>query len=254
VVATAAQRSVDPSGDMVTLFGAMTLIRLILVALVAIAAGAATAPPASAATCADFSNQAAAQRAGNTRDADGDGVYCESLPCPCSSVAGSGGSSAPKPAQPKPAAPKRPKLGRPILLGRHTKTTGCHVRGSLPDPACTPGAVYPGATTGVMCRSGYSATVRNVPESVKEKVYATYGITSHRQGQYEMDHLVPLEGGGSNSIANLFPEAASPVPGFHEKDRVENAMRARACNNGGLRSLQRQMARNWVTLYDRLVA
>jgi hypothetical protein len=48
--------------------------------LVAAAAGAATAPRAGAATCADFPNQAAAQRAANTRDADGDGIYCESLP------------------------------------------------------------------------------------------------------------------------------------------------------------------------------
>ncbi len=38
---------------------------------------------ASSGRCSDFSNQADAQRAANTRDADGDGVYCESLPCPC---------------------------------------------------------------------------------------------------------------------------------------------------------------------------
>jgi len=31
---------------------------------------------ASAATCADHSTQAAAQRAADTRDGDGDGVYC----------------------------------------------------------------------------------------------------------------------------------------------------------------------------------
>ena len=80
-----------------------------MVALV-IAAGALAAPawssPASppparahaAATCADYPNQAAAQRAADTRDADGDGVYCESLPCPC---AGPGASSSP----PAPAAP-----------------------------------------------------------------------------------------------------------------------------------------------------
>jgi hypothetical protein len=37
----------------------------------------------TAAVCADFPNQAAAQRAHNTRDPDHDGVYCESLPCPC---------------------------------------------------------------------------------------------------------------------------------------------------------------------------
>ena len=39
---------------------------------------------ASGATCSDYPNQAAAQRAADTRDADGDGIYCESLPCPCS--------------------------------------------------------------------------------------------------------------------------------------------------------------------------
>jgi endonuclease YncB( thermonuclease family) len=42
------------------------------------------APPAQAARCSDFPNQAAAQRAANTVDADGDGIYCETLPCPCS--------------------------------------------------------------------------------------------------------------------------------------------------------------------------
>lgn len=40
---------------------------------------------ASASTCAEYPNQAAAQRAASTRDGDGDGIYCESLPCPCSS-------------------------------------------------------------------------------------------------------------------------------------------------------------------------
>jgi hypothetical protein len=66
---------------------------------------------ASAATCSDYSDQAAAQRAADTRDADGDGIYCESLPCPCSSAVGGGGAtSPPKPkAEPKPSCvtPKR---------------------------------------------------------------------------------------------------------------------------------------------------
>jgi micrococcal nuclease len=44
---------------------------------------AAAPAPAQAATCSDYSNQAEAQRAADTRDADGDGVYCEALPCPC---------------------------------------------------------------------------------------------------------------------------------------------------------------------------
>src|SRR4051812_12858696 len=63
--------------------------------------GVLMAPSAAqAATCSDYSNQAAAQRAADTRDADGDGVYCESLPCPCLKPGQSTGGGQPKP-QPK---------------------------------------------------------------------------------------------------------------------------------------------------------
>jgi hypothetical protein len=61
-----------------------------------------TPHPASAATCSDYSSQADAQRAQDTRDADGDGIYCESLPCPCLKPGDSGtGGGSPTPA-PKP--------------------------------------------------------------------------------------------------------------------------------------------------------
>src|SRR3954465_1946095 len=61
------------------------------------------APVAHAsATCADYRNQAAAQRAADTRDADGDGVYCESLPCPCLTP-GAGRAPTPRPTAPAPS-------------------------------------------------------------------------------------------------------------------------------------------------------
>ena len=53
-------------------------VALGLVAMVAVLA-AGGGHPAQAATCADYPNQAGAQRAHDTRDADGDGIYCESL-------------------------------------------------------------------------------------------------------------------------------------------------------------------------------
>ncbi len=86
---------------------------------------------------------------------------------------------------------------------------------------------------------------------MKRRVYASYGIRSHRRGQYEVDHLVPLEGGGSNAIENLFPEPANPKPGFHQKDRTENEMRSRICyRHANVRATQRQMARNWTVLWN----
>lgn len=70
---------------------------------------------AQAATCSDFSNQAAAQEAANTRDADGDGIYCESLPCPCSTGSGGGGGSKPAPKR-KPVKAGCQKPGRVVTI------------------------------------------------------------------------------------------------------------------------------------------
>ena len=112
---------------------------------------------------------------------------------------------------PKPrrrSAPRKPKLGHSVLFHPRTKARRCRLRGALPDPACTPGAYYPRATRRLICRTGYTALVRDVAESTKNAVYREYGIRHHRPGQYEVDHLVPLELGGSSSIANLFPSAA----------------------------------------------
>ena len=55
----------------------------------ALLAVAALPSAASAATCDDYPNQASAQRAADTRDGDGDGRYCETLPCPCAGDSGS---------------------------------------------------------------------------------------------------------------------------------------------------------------------
>lgn len=68
-------------------FGVMAQwTRRALVGAAALAVGAVGLAPAtaSAARSSDYPDQAAAQRAADTRDADGDGIYCESLPCPCS--------------------------------------------------------------------------------------------------------------------------------------------------------------------------
>jgi hypothetical protein len=222
-----------------------------LAAVLAATAGARPGPGArTAATCSDFANQQAAQNAADTRDADGDGIYCEDLPCPCSPQwhaqhGGGGGGGSPTP-------PPRPHVGPSVAFHRVTRHSGCRTRdhGRLPDPSCTPGAYYKRATRSVICRSGYSRSVRNVSEATKEAVYRAYGIRRHSRATYEMDHLVPLEAGGSNSRANLFPEAASPTPGFHQKDRLENWAHAGICDGSlGLRSTQRRIARNWLAVY-----
>lgn len=126
----------------------------------------------------------------------------------------------------------------------------CRARGPLPDPRCTPGAILAGATRAQICVPGYSSRVRNVSESVKRAVYASYGIVTRTRGQYEVDHLVSLELGGSNDIANLWPEAAQADAGFRQKDKLENALHRELCAGRlSLVLIQRQIATNWVAAY-----
>lgn len=137
--------------------------------------------------------------------------------------------------------------------GVRTKTSGCVMRGSLPDPGCTPGDILPNASVQQICTSGYASAERNVSQSLKRQVYAEYGITSRLPGQYEVDHLVNLSIGGSNDIANLWPQPATPVPGYKEKNRVEVYLQSQVCSGAlPLRETEIEIATDWVAVYNRM--
>ena len=76
----------------------------------------------------------------------------------------------------------------------------------LSDPKLTPGDTFD-LTAEDLCVPGYAKKFRNVPEEKKRNVYQEYGVTLHGPGDYEINHLIPLELGGSNSIENLSPES-----------------------------------------------
>ena len=85
-------------------------------------------------------------------------------------------------------------------------------------------------------------------------MYASYGVAHHGRGEYEVDHLVSLELGGANDEANLFPEAALPRPGFHEKDRLEDRLHELVCDHAlSLGAAQQMIRTDWVKTYRRYV-
>jgi hypothetical protein len=243
---------------------------LTLVVVAMLIAGRAAPRAAADANCSDFATQAAAQAyfiahggpaADPDRlDADHDGVACESLPCPCSSPtspATPAPTAAPTPdpkASPTPAAPS-PTLGPSVTLGKVRRTSGCEVNGPLPDSGCTPGARYSKVAKNDVCVAGYAKRVRKVSTSLKNAVYQAYGMTEHFNGTTgEVDHLVSLEIGGSNDQANLFPEAAKPRPGSHDKDKLENKLHALVCDGTvTLAVAQRAIAKDWVKAYAKYV-
>jgi hypothetical protein len=120
----------------------------------------------------------------------------------------------------------------------------------LNDLRATPGSVF---TVGLstICRTGYAESVRDVPESEKQDVYAEYGIARHRFDQYEVDHLVPLELGGDNVLANLWPEPDDFPPGYlNSKDLLEDRLRDLVCDHRvALSAARHSIATNWVLTY-----
>jgi len=150
--------------------------------------------------------------------------------------------------------PKPVSVGRSVAFGPRTRTSGCRP-GANPDRRCSPGAYYTGLTKAVICSPDFrTAGILNVPTSIEYKVKAAYGLLPRNYAHpLEIDHIVPLVLGGSNAIANLFPEKLDARPGFKAKDRLELRLHQLVCNGSmNLRSTQEQIAGNWQALYRRV--
>ena len=121
---------------------------------------------------------------------------------------------------------------------------------SVPDPARTPGAALD-VTAADICVPGYSKRVRNVPAEVKREAYANYGVRSHKPGEYEIDHLISLELGGSNSLRNLWPQSFRTHPwNAYVKDALENELHRRVCAGTiDLAKAQAAISHDWVSAY-----
>ncbi|MFZ1878602.1 MAG: hypothetical protein WAU41_00435 [Gaiellaceae bacterium] len=110
-------------------------------------------------------------------------------------------------------------------------------------------------TRAVICSSGFrTGTIRNVPQSEKYAVEIEYGMTARLYGRtIEIDHLISLELGGSNNIANIFPEPGSGSASYHVKDKLENRLHAMVCARQITLAAARQgIATNWEALYSRV--
>lgn len=161
----------------------------------------------------------------------------------CGSATAGGTGQASPPAGPSPAQ------SVPVVPAH------CVARGQLPDPSCTPGAVYTLVTQAnihqTICVKGWTATIRppvTYTEPLKRRLMTAYGIpkTASLRG-YEMDHLIPLElGGDPTSVDNLWPEpGASP----NTKDTVESVGREAVCRKTNplpLTTAQVAIAKDWV--------
>ncbi|MGH3496225.1 MAG: DUF3761 domain-containing protein [Nocardioidaceae bacterium] len=155
--------------------------------------------------------------------------------------------------------PAHPRGARSVGTGDRLLLAGAVV---LPNGVRTPGAINPAVTQAnigtTICRTGYTDTIRpssSYTTGLKEQQLATgYGYRGQTStGDYEEDHLISLElGGSASSPSNLWPEPYSAADGARVKDLVENRLHDLVCSRQvSLATARRAIATNWWAAYQR---
>jgi hypothetical protein len=149
---------------------------------------------------------------------------------------------------PVPSSPKNNSNGP--VLGTGTKVKNCRLQGALPDPDCTPGVALSGITAQEICSPEFSASQETSSTGVLEQLYFQYSLIPDHTEPYYVDHLISLSLGGSDDMANLWPQRTEPRPGYNEKNRVEKYLHEEVCSGRmSLESAQQQVASNWIRVF-----
>ncbi|HTZ72478.1 MAG TPA: hypothetical protein VMB47_01025 [Candidatus Aquilonibacter sp.] len=131
-----------------------------------------------------------------------------------------------------------------------------------PIESLTPGAINLGVTQAnieeTICNPHWSTRSERPPEEytyrLKREQMVEYHLADAETRDYEEDHLIPLELGGSpTDPKNLWPEAYStsiPDGGAKYKDKVENYLHDQVCAGGmSLADAQQRIATDWYRVY-----
>jgi hypothetical protein len=106
-----------------------------------------------------------------------------------------------------------------------------------------PGSFDSRVTVGELCTLGFARRHRRVPYRVRDAVYNRYGLWRGFRRGYVIDHLIPLELGGRNDLANLWPQ---PRAQSYRKDRDENRLHDAVCTGSeSLADARAEIVRIW---------
>jgi hypothetical protein len=122
----------------------------------------------------------------------------------------------------------------------------------LPEPSLTPGATRP-ISMRQACIAGPPDQMATIPVAVRLAVFHEYGMDQSQSRQYEVDHLITPELGGTDDIRNLWPQPYSSTEwNAYVKDELEDHLRHLVCDGKlDLTTAQHDIATDWISAYQK---
>jgi hypothetical protein len=110
----------------------------------------------------------------------------------------------------------------------------------LPDPKLTPGKV---------ARNGKGRN--GVTEEMERHVFDLYHLPWRRRPEFKVDHLIPAELGGADTIDNLWPQSLYTKPySAHRKELLTQRLLARiASGEMTLAQAQKEIREDWISCF-----
>lgn len=169
-------------------------------------------------------------------------------------------STATLPSDSRSPSPTASDVGTGVGTGTEAEIVAPSSGAILPNSIRTPGATNVDVTQAdiysTICVTGWTATIRppsTYTTALKKQQLATgYALNGDTAtSDYEEDHLISLELGGSpRSPLNLWPEPYGSPDGARVKDQIENKLRELVCAGTiQLATAQQAIATNWWIAY-----
>lgn len=122
----------------------------------------------------------------------------------------------------------------------------------LPDQKLTPGDSLP-VSKDDLCKPEYTSPADDLTIAVKREVFDRYVMGPTDVG-YNVDHLIPIGLGGSDSLKNLWPQPLAGEWNYHMKNRLEKRLRKMVCSGElKLEEAQSEIAADWVSAYKKYI-
>ena len=127
---------------------------------------------------------------------------------------------------------------------------------AYPDPSLTPGAIR-STDTAAICSTGTRQFRHRDPDR-SNQIFESYHIARADRIQYTLDHLVPLEAGGADVTANIWPEPRASLAGEWDDERkyqLEHTLARLICSGQvDVREAREAIRADWPSAWLRFVA